>query len=218
MTVLGTSFVVALTVLAVATANQALAQGFYVQGGAAYTSPQGADAKGPAATFGTTKLEYDAGYRLNFAGGYNFNPIRAELEIYYSRSNVDTMRNAFVGGGATLKASGATSTTALMANGYYDFVTGTPFSPYLGAGIGWAKVDVNSVTAPGYTTTDDGDNVFAFQGMVGVAYEVTKQLALTAEYRYFGAQDVSLRDRTGTAYKTDGQRVHSFGAGLRYAF
>jgi hypothetical protein len=87
-----------------------------------------------------------------------------------------------------------------MANGFYDF-NWNGWSPYLGAGIGAANVNLErTVTVDVFTVTptpvlvdtfgfraDDDEWAFAWQLMAGVAFPVSDQLAIDVGYRYFRA-------------------------------
>jgi len=76
-----------------------------------------------------------------------------------------------------------------MVNGYYDVATGSPWSPFIGGGIGWAKVDLNTPALP----LGDNDDVFAYQLMAGVSYAIDAQWSIDAQYRFFGTQDATIQ-------------------------
>ena len=90
--------------------------------------------------------------------------------------------------------------TILMLNGYYDFRTGTPWTPYLGAGLGFA---VNQLTQ-NYSESFEGvaasygqrstDVQFAAAAMVGVSYDFSSLLAIDVNYRFLhvGGSGVTL--------------------------
>src|SRR3546814_8796276 len=76
-----------------------------------------------------------------------------------------------------------------MGNILYDIPTGLPIQPYIGVGIGGAKLFAGDVIS-GTTSISGRDTRFAYQGIAGAAFNITDQLALTADYRYFGVPDV----------------------------
>ena len=84
-----------------------------------------------------------------------------------------------------------------MVNGYYDFDTGTKFTPYLGAGIGAVQL-TGKVEKSGTTITEMGRTGFGYQGIAGVAYKLTDQLAIKGEYRYLATTETSLPDDGGS--------------------
>ena len=160
-----------------------------------------------------TSVEYDTGWAGVGSVGYGFgNGLRLELELGYRDNDVDSISGQANGGGSTNVWSG-------MLNLLYDVSTGTPFTPYLGAGIGYARVkfkDVGPVNGAG-ATIDDSDNVFAYQGILGVAYGLTENLKLALDYRYFGTQDPEFTTSTGTS--VDGEyAAHTVLLGLRWEF
>ena len=67
-------------------------------------------------------------------------------------------------------------------NGYYDIATGSKFRPYLGAGIGLGFIGDQD---NGLNEFDYGTS-FAYQGKVGVQYEVVKKGNAFVEFRYVG--------------------------------
>jgi opacity protein-like surface antigen len=73
-----------------------------------------------------------------------------------------------------------------MTNGYYRWHNSTPFTPYIGGGVGESTVVLNNVRPVGGTGDFGGDDaVFGYQGMGGVSYSFSQQLSISAEYRYF---------------------------------
>ena len=108
------------------------------------------------------------------------------------------------------------SINTVFVNGYYDFHTGTIFTPYLGLGIGTAwvdsKGDVNGHGAGSNTETN-----FAWNVGAGVGIELDYNLSLDLNYRYAGFGTA----RTGVSSHgvADGSlRTHQVLAGVRYTF
>lgn len=117
----------------------------------------------------------DGGWIGGIAVGGKTQYARAEIEASYRNSDIDS------------PAGGDVSSTALMANAYYDLENDTRFTPYIGAGIGVAHVDFD--TAGG----DEGTE-FAYQGIVGVNYAIDPKWHVGAEYRYFATTEVENSD------------------------
>ena len=114
-----------------------------------------------------------------------------------------------------------------MLNGYYDFNTCTRWTPYIGAGVGVAmlKLTSNEIWEDGkYKVNDKSYNV-AWQIGAGVAYDLTKNIALDAGYRYINAGSAVVRKEVetypGEAYsrklKVD-TAAHEIYFGARYTF
>jgi outer membrane protein OmpA-like peptidoglycan-associated protein len=132
------------------------------------------------------RAEFNNGFVGNGALGYSFGSVRVEGEIPYRRNGVDKLAPATTGGGHTSSVAG-------MANAYYDFLPDSRFDPYVGAGIGVARVNFSGIRGAGATVIDDSDTVFAYQGIVGARYLVAPQWDLGAEYRYFATADADLK-------------------------
>jgi OOP family OmpA-OmpF porin len=74
-----------------------------------------------------------------------------------------------------------------MLNLFYDFNRGGRIEPYIGAGIGAARVEAVATEHP-ILYVDDQDTVLAYQAMVGLAIGITERLDLDVGYRYFVAE------------------------------
>lgn len=177
--------------------------GLYVKGAGGYNITRDEDYSSNSHT------ELDNGYALSGAVGYNYGDWRTELEVAYRNNGVDKHK---IGGTTLAGSDGETTSTAFMVNGYYDIPTGTAFTPYLGAGIGVAQVNINDYRAGGVKFADDDDTVFAYQGIAGVDYAINPNMGAFAEYKYFATSDVDIGN-TSTSYDN-----HTLMAGLRYSF
>lgn len=179
----------AATAALVAGAGAASAQGFYLKGFGGWTIPQNNDFQLNDRTFGTSGssgLDYDSGYIVGAAAGYELNP-HVALEFEYAYRNADaTLKNT---GGS----DGEVQSNAYMANALYKFDGIGPngaFKPYIGAGIGAADQKYN----PDGFGSLDGDYNFAYQFITGVAYDLTPNWSLNGEVRYFGITDQTLEN------------------------
>jgi outer membrane protein OmpA-like peptidoglycan-associated protein len=124
--------------------------------------------------------------------GYNFGGPKVELEGGY-RNNSDI------------------SSWSAMVNGIYEFLPNSQWHPFVGAGIGWAWLDGDFAG----NNANNSDNKFAYQGIAGVAYDVTSNWALKAQYRYFATLDTDL----GPANDQNAEyRNHSLLVGFTYKF
>lgn len=158
-----------------------------------------------------TKVEYNTGWAALGTAGYGFgNGLRLEFELGYRDNDVDKVRNVANAGGSVNVLSG-------MVNALYDIPTGWPITPYIGAGIGWARLKADSINVSGVQVVDDTDNQFAYQGIVGAAYSITPNLKLGLDYRYFATLDPEFSTSAGT--KVDGEySAHTVMLGLRWEF
>jgi opacity protein-like surface antigen len=178
----------AATAAMLAGAGAASAQGYYLKGFGGWTMPQNNDftlEDRNLGVGGSSGLDYDSGYILGAAAGYEVNP-HVALELEYAYRNSD----------ATLKNTGASGTmksNAFMANAIYKFDGIGPngaFKPYIGGGLGAADQRYN----PDGFGSLDGDYNFAYQVITGVAYDVAPNWTLNGEVRYFGITDQTLEN------------------------
>lgn len=142
-----------------------------------------------------TKTKATFGYSV--AGGYNFNsafnlPVRAELEVGYQTPWKNT------GEDIEYKSKSLT----VMVNGYYDFATGTPFTPFVTLGLGWAHTKFDA------SDESTSFNKFAYSAGFGSAYTINSDLSVDLSYRFLDAG------------KEGDVKVfhHNIGAGLTYNF
>ena len=159
----------------------------------------------------TMDLESDEGLALGVAVGYSFPcNMRIEGEFAYQENDLDKV--SLYGIDADL--TGDTASYAFLVNGYYDFKNTSAFTPFIGGGIGMAKVEINDLNSPGSGDPDvsDDDTVFAYQFGAGVAYTINEQVSLDVKYRYFGTSDPEF-DTTELEYSS-----HNLYAGIRISF
>ncbi len=136
--------------------------------------------------------------------------LRTELEYGYNgkvKFTEDTDDGDFVD--VTLKSQ------SLMANIYYDFYTGTDFTPYVGAGLGYARLKNNLDDSDG-TSFAKSSNNFAWNASVGFNYALTANLDIDVSYRF---TDYGKVKHTGQINGfTAKQRGNEFNLGIRYRF
>lgn len=157
---------VAITTLLAATSG-ANAQSFYfgVQGGLNFAHDGEFDGTG-------LDLAFDTGYAFGVFAGYDMgNQIRLEGELTYRANDMDNL--------AGIPVIGEMTSTAFMANVYYDVTTGGTWTPYIGGGLGGASVTFDSAVSVSET-------VLAYQFIAGVGYSLTPTLVVAFDYRYFG--------------------------------
>ena len=109
-----------------------------------------------------------------------------------------------------------------MLNAFYDFNRGGRIEPYVGAGIGAARVQA-VMTAHPILYLDDEDTVLAYQAMAGLAIGITERLDLDVGYRYFvanGGEFEGLGGENGDEpFSVDGDyEQQAVTVGLRWQF
>jgi len=146
-------------------------EGFYIGAG------------GGAAWFigSTSNVDTWTGWAVGGKAGYDFVGPRLELEAGYGQ--IPTSAN--IPGTAI---NGKVGQLTVMANLLYDFMPTSVITPYIGAGAGVAFVDSNSSL---------GSTQFAYQAMLGVAYNVNEQLRFGIEGRYIGTTSPSVNTPFG---------------------
>ncbi len=126
---------------------------------------------------GQANLNTQLGWTAGGMIGYDFIGPRVELESRFIQNTATLTAPGIAGSlGATVNQ------VPIMANVYYDFLAGGQFVPYIGAGAGIA---FTNLTGGGFSNS--GSNVqFAYQGMVGVGWNIDSQFRVNLEGRYFG--------------------------------
>lgn len=155
---------------------------------------------------------------INFGGavGYKLSNYRFEGEFRFLHNKQDLPlvepNEAFL-----IRLNSHNHTYAYMGNAYYDFdfLSDKQVRPFLGVGLGYARVTnetkTTKLSAEGETsvTTTERANTFAYQGIAGVAYDFTDNFSANVAYRYLGTSKVK--------FPGDGTfQSHSFNLGLSY--
>ena len=145
------------------------------------------------------------------AAGLKMCAFRVELEYNLSGTARDTRDWAYY------TTRGDQSYHSYMLNGYFDIPTYTPFHPYIGGGIGMARVKSRLAFLEGGTgVTKRKENNFAWQVGGGIAYNLTCNWALDIGYRYVDNGHSKWNTATGDL-KFDSTE-HQITAGVRYTF
>jgi len=163
-----------------------------------------------------SSLGTKTGYGLGGAVGYAFgNGVRLEAEVPY-RSNG---AGALVAGSTSEPISGSVSSVALMFNALYDIaaVRVGRFTPYVGAGVGVARVSADDLGAQGVTLVRSGSNRFAYQAIVGVSGALTRAWSIHIDYRYFATDDPTFKTVGGESFASQ-YRSQSVMVGGTYHF
>lgn len=145
-------------------------------------------------------------FGTHIAYGVRAGYVRGEVELNNSR---DIKRNHVSDEGYTYDHFRLYK-HSVMANAYFDYLTCTPWTPYVGAGLGtsYLKADWGEQAKSVYN--------LAWQVMGGVAYDINSHWTLDAGYRY--ADLGRVRKNFGTDVKKVTARDHEILFGVRYAF
>ena len=172
--------------------------GFYVAAGGGATlitkTELAKDGHKDVGITGKAYLHPDFGFVAGGAAGYDFGDFRTGAEFSYQSANFllkgEDKRES------DEKADDNLTVIAVLANGFFDLDTGTPFVPFIGIGVGAVNVSVKL-----FEDTDDEDADFegsgwgfGYQANVGVAYEIVDAVALTLGYKFFGTLETQVTD------------------------
>jgi opacity protein-like surface antigen len=163
--------------------------GLYVRGAAGVSFPENLDqdfAYSPSylpivAPPTAKSTDLGGGAAWSTAVGYQYARTRTELE--YRRFDLDADEVALTGGAvpSTVTDAGEVTAQAVMANVYFDLVNSSRLTPYIGAGVGGARVE---------NELGERDAAFAYQGRAGVEFELSPSLSAGVEFSYFRTVEV----------------------------
>jgi len=185
--------------------------------------------------------EFDDGYALSLETGVKSDRgFRSGLELTYQNTDIDKHKNVTLDGGSidgidagaltgsatTLGATvgdvvadgqGSIESTSLFFNGYYDFATGSRFSPYLGAGIGLSEVKVD-YSPSGVSIIDDKEMKFAYQLKAGASVDVSDRFEVYGEYAYRATDELEVGNQLfpGTLDIENTSNVFAVGGRLKF--
>ena len=170
----------------------------------------------------------DYGYDFGGIVGYDFGFFRLEGEVGYRGIDQDevtsTVRvpsvgiNPLIGAIGSNPSAGDLKALSFMANALVDIGDDDGLQFFVGAGAGYAKVDVkSSIRAGGPGFLDDDDGGFAYQGLAGIRAPVTDTIDAGIKYRYFKVENVGLDDTFGRPVDAD-WTSHSLMGTIAYNF
>ena len=192
--------------------------GWYLSGSAGMSFMGATKLHGSGSNFdlGADNPGYDVTGALGKSLGNGFR-VEGELGYHDIGINHATVYSAGGLGVTSGGAQGDVSAESLMANGYYDFDTGTNWKPYVGAGVGMANVNFDGIDINGIRAVDNSDLAFAYQAMAGIGYQLTPSGTIYTGYRYFAVDDPSLNDAAGGTLHSE-LETHNLEVGYRLSF
>lgn len=157
--------------------------------------------------------EMDKGLIVGGAVGINLKQsMRIEAELSTRTSDVSRLR-----GGNTDRMSGEIRTRSLLANLYYELPYKGAVSPYVAAGVGLARHDIESQATIGGAassalTGKKHDNTFLYHAGLGLSYSISPTTTADVGYRYLKSTDIEVNSATY------GLASHEMLAALRFEF
>lgn len=120
----------------------------------------------------------DLGGGAAWSAAIGFQYAKTRTEIEYRRFDLDADEVALTGGAvpSTVTDAGDISVQAIMSNVYFDLVNSSRLTPYVGAGVGGARVE---------NELGERDAAFAYQGRAGVDLALSDALSVGVEFSYF---------------------------------
>ena len=155
--------------------------------------------------FDTGEISFDPGFGITAALGHSYGTgLRSEVEFGYRSNDMDEISVDGFGSGSI---DGDVTSLSFMLNVFYDFMSGSAITPFLGGGLGYANVegDIDNFGS-------EDDNVFAYQFAGGMAFDLNQSMKIDLQYRFFGTEDPDF-DGLEAEYTT-----HNLMVGFRHSF
>ncbi len=114
------------------------------------------------------------------------------------------------------------SATTILWNGYFDLDSWYHVTPYIGGGVGTARVTIDDYGSTGAPAFANGASRskwnFAWAAMAGVAYAISPNTMLDVGYRYVNFGDVTTGDNAVASATLKNVAAHEVRVGLRWSF
>lgn len=168
---------------------------------------------------GTFSLSYNPNLLGSVVVGWDFepnNPVgegRIELEYTHRSNQLDKVK--FVQG--EIKGDGNIMSDSLLVNFFGVFHDRGAWAPYVGLGVGAARIKASGLTVIGQPLSSDSTVVLAYQAGTGIDYALNRYLNLDLGYRFFGCVPPKLTEANGSKFKMD-YYSHNIVLGLRVGF
>jgi OmpA-OmpF porin, OOP family len=163
----------------------------------------------PDPTSNSIRVKTKTGYDIAFIGGYDFGPIRGELELTQKSNSVGRVDSTallptkfFTGTtppttakGAFPNATGSIRTQAALVNLMADIPVGETVELFAGGGIGLSKVSARKLSvSKDANFLNDSDRGFAWQLLTGFRVPVGESIELGMKYKYLHTGGLEMDD------------------------
>ena len=168
---------------------------------------------------GNFSLKFNPALQGSAVIGWDFEPGnpagegRIELEYTRRSNNLDKVK--FVEG--SFKGGGNVTADSLLLNFFGVFHDDRPWAPYVGLGIGAARIEASDLQVTGQPMGNGSAIVFAYQLGTGLDFTLTKHLSLDLGYRFFSSTRPNFTEANGRNFKMD-YFSHNVVLGLRAGF
>jgi opacity protein-like surface antigen len=184
----------------------------------------------------TAEASIDTGSVVGFGGviGYDFGTIRADVEIDYSRNDINSLTFIGVNGspvtfdandrddvcdylevdtcggsGNTFEFDGSrVRQLSAMGNLWIDLPIGSGITPYAGGGLGIA----------GFEFDGEGTGKFAWQLGAGVAAKLSSTISLSLDFRHRQIGRTTIEFDESSGFELGRLKTNTISAGVRFTF
>jgi opacity protein-like surface antigen len=164
---------------------------FYTKLGALYDSP--ADLKIDSAANFRSSIKGSLGYSASL--GYKVSLVRAEVEVEYFKNSLSNGSNTSSSG---LAVNGDYKQYSGFVNAYLDVPSFFGLAPYVGAGLGMAKIDLDQLSvhdgASNVVQMSGTGKAYSSQVMLGLEFHVLGKATVNAGYRLQRKQGFDTRN------------------------
>lgn len=168
---------------------------------------------------GDFRLSYKPALIEGAMVGWDLEPGNAlgegRLELEYSHRSNELDKADFSTG--SVPGGGNMTADSLLFNCIGVFRDDTRWSPYLGLGLGAARLKADNLTVTGSSFSNDSAVVFAYQVMAGFDIELSRHFSLDLGYRYFSTARPTFTEADGRTFTLDYVN-HTALLGLRVGF
>ncbi|HXI87467.1 MAG TPA: outer membrane beta-barrel protein [Parvularculaceae bacterium] len=159
----------------------------------------------PIAPPATQTVDARTGYAAGGAIGRRLgNGFKAELEYRFQSSKIDSV---VLNGGAVVSGpifpNVSLAAHFLMPNLIYEFRNSSPLTPFIGVGVGGARIR----SSLGAGNAADTDFTLAYQGRAGLAFAVGEATRLGVEYVYVRSGELHYGPRNFTPTGSIGPQI-----------
>jgi opacity protein-like surface antigen len=168
---------------------------------------------------GSFNLKFDPALQGSAVAGWDLaagNPVgEGRIELEYTRRSNPLNEVKFAEG--RFKADGNVVVDSLLVNFWGVFHDKSPWAPYVGLGVGAARMAASKLKVLGQPLANASSTVFAYQLGAGVDFALTNYLNLDLGYRFFNSTHPKFSEENGHAFKME-YFNHSAMFGLRVGF
>lgn len=173
----------------------------------------------PSSPVNNLTIGQKTGYSAGLIFGMRLSEtLRGEVELSYATNDIETWTLAGFG---TFSQSGDTSGVFGLVNLWYDIPVAWAFKPYVGGGLGFGRVSIDSNFSGSVPFLNDSDSGFAAQVGFGGRIPVGQHGVFDIGYRYKSTTGLtfSWSGSSGTVtYQDMDYKHHSLNAGYSFLF